>query len=296
MEKFWLHNPKVLLDEYYIILPTNDMSTIQILNTLTRFFIYYTILCIIFGSTSEMMFVGIIGIVFIIIYYNIYISDSIGIKNDLMAESNKQIENLKIAKYDNSQDENFNLNEPAVNIYDSVKDQVFKGGFLKSKDVSVESGYIDSDGNYRIGPNYSEINYKDYEKQYRKNKKKKVSWEKDKIYKNANCRKPTAENPFANIIFTDYLDAKNLPVPCNSDDGDVPQQMQQLYNSTIYRNLSDVFERENSQRVFMTMPIQTVPNDQTDFANWLYNSPTTCHENTGSCTYYEDPRMSSPRY
>ena len=72
--------------------------------------------------------------------------------------------------------------------------------------------------------------------------------------------------------------------------------MQNLYNSSIYRNLSDVWERENSQRMFYTTPIQTIPNNQTDFANWLYKTGPTCKENTEYCTYYQDPTMVSDRY
>jgi hypothetical protein len=72
--------------------------------------------------------------------------------------------------------------------------------------------------------------------------------------------------------------------------------MQNLYNSSIYRNLGDVWERENSQRIFHTLPIQTVPNSQTDFANWLYKTSPTCKENTQYCDYYEAPNMISSRY
>ena len=72
--------------------------------------------------------------------------------------------------------------------------------------------------------------------------------------------------------------------------------MQNLYNSSIYRNFEDVFERENSQRMFYTLPIQTVPNDQADFANWLYKSGPTCRESTQNCNYYESPEMTSGRY
>ena len=72
--------------------------------------------------------------------------------------------------------------------------------------------------------------------------------------------------------------------------------MQNLYNSSIFRNIEDVYERENSQRIFYTMPIKTIPNDQTNFANWLYKSSSTCKENTQNCSYYETPQFVSPRY
>ena len=140
-----------------------------------------------------------------------------------------------------------------------------KGDSIPNVEFEVESGYIDSDGNYKLGPNYSDINYSDYVKKQKKNKQKKITWEKDKIYRKDTCREPTVQNPFSNIVFSDYLDANKLAEPCNADDPEITDKMQNLYNSTIYRNLSDVWERENSQRMFYTTPVQTIPNNQTDF-------------------------------
>lgn len=113
---------------------------------------------------------------------------------------------------------------------------------------------------------------------------------------NSTCRKPTADNPYANIVFSDYLDAGNVASPCNVDDDELPKKSLELYNSTIFRNVDDVFERENSQRLFYTLPVNTIPNKQTEFARWLYDTGPRCKEDTSKCTYYEDPSMTSPRY
>jgi hypothetical protein len=110
------------------------------------------------------------------------------------------------------------------------------------------------------------------------------------------CRKPTVDNPYANIVFSDYLDAGNIASPCNVDDDELPKKSLELYNSSIFRNVDDVFERENSQRLFYTLPVNTVPNKQTEFARWLYDTGPRCKEDTSKCTYYEDPSMTSPRY
>lgn len=296
-EKFWTEDPSVIYKNYYIILPTPNMTRIQQLNTSTRFLIYFILLCVLFGIDSSIIICLLIGIILIIMFYYIYISDPIGIQNDLISES----ENLEeqFVQNDNSCtdcQENFDLNMPMVSLYDSVKNKVFKGNSVPNKTFIPESGYIDSDGNYKIGPSHAEIDYSDYIKKEKKNKQKKVSWEKDQLYRKDTCRKPTVENPFTNIVFSDFLDSQNIAEPCNVDDSDVQSQMQNLYNSSIYRNLDDVWERENSQRIFYTVPIQTVPNSQTDFANWLYKTGPTCHENTQSCTYYQSPNMTSSRY
>ena len=300
-EKFWIEDPNIIYKNYYIILPTQNMNRITQLNTVTRFLMYFIILCILFGSEQTIIIYLLIGIILIIIFYYIYISDPKGIQQDLISEAEKS---EKIFTNDGDEEnescsncqENFELNKPMVSLYDSVKNQVFKGNAKPNVDFEVESGYIDSDGNKKLGPNYSDINYSDYVKKQKKNKQKKVTWEKDQLYRKDTCRQPTVQNPFANIVFSDYLDANNLAQPCNADDPEVSNQMQNLYNSSIYRNLSDVWERENSQRMFYTTPIQTIPNNQSDFANWLYKTGPSCKENTEYCTYYQDPIMVSDRY
>lgn len=296
-EKFWTEDPSVLLNKYYIILPDKTMSRVEQLNTISRFIIYFILLCVIFNTDINIIIYLIVGLILIIIFFYIYKSDPIGIKNDLLQETIKLSE--KITDQDNSCSdchENFELNKPAVTLYDNVKNKVFKGDTIPNVNFINESGYIDSDGNYKIGPNYTDINYDEYVNKEKKKKQKKISWEKNNDYVKNTCRKPTVDNPFTNIVFTDYLDSGNLAEPCNIDDDDVQNQMQNLYNSSIYRNLEDVWERENSQRMFYTVPIQTVPNSQTDFANWLYKTGPSCKENTQYCSYYESPNMTSSRY
>jgi len=299
-EKFWIEDPNVLYKKYYIIIPTQNMERIEQLNTASRFLMYFIILCVLFGSDINIIIYLLIGIILIIIFYYIYISDPIGIHQDLISEAEKTEKFFNQGDDSESKctscNKNNELNNPMVTLYDSVKNNIFKGNKSPNTKFEIESGYIDSDGNYKLGPNYSDIDYSEYIKKEKKNKEKKVTWEKNELYNKDNCRKPTVENPFGNIVFSDYLDASKLAEPCNSDDPEISNQMQNLYNSSIYRNLSDVWERENSQRMFYTTPIQTIPNNQTDFANWLYKTGPTCKENTEYCTYYEDPAMVSDRY
>ena len=54
------------------------------------------------------------------------------------------------------------------------------------------------------------------------------------------------------------------------------------FNKNLYRDLTDVYGKNNSQRQFYTTPITTVPNDQNSFANWLYRSEKTCKEGDGN--------------
>ncbi len=177
-------------------------------------------------------------------------------------------------------------NGPINSIYNdpNYRDMIMKDG--SSPNVILEAGYIDSDGNYRLG--------KEYNLDTPTNNKKKLNYEADEKYKKNKCKKPTADNPYMNIVFSDYLDAANVPEPCNSDQ--TKDDAQYLYNSTVYRNIEDVYERQNSQRLFYTLPITTIPNKQGEFADWLYKTGPQCKENTSKCTYFEEPYMVSQRY
>jgi hypothetical protein len=288
MDEFWIKNPEILINKYYEILPTNGMTRVEQMNAVSRILIYILILVMIFDRKTEIIIFILVGLSLIIALYFIYMNDKQGINNDLINENKDEFE-----KFDSKQDllDNQELNKNILNLYENKKEQNVKS--LNSKlenKVVLESGYIDFDGNYKIGENNADISI------YEQNKSKpKISMSKDKIIKEKHCRKPTVENPFNNVLFSDYLEGGNVPQPCNSNETTL-SEMQNLYNSSIYRNLSDVFERENSQRTFYSVPIEQNAESQTDFANWLYKTGPTCHENSQYCTYYQDPSMVSQRY
>ena len=72
--------------------------------------------------------------------------------------------------------------------------------------------------------------------------------------------------------------------------------MNNLYNSSIFRNTSDVFARHNSQNMFYTVPTNLGVEGQTDFRNWLYKTNETCKENTANCSYPDRLYGDSQRY
>jgi hypothetical protein len=295
MDKFWINDPYILVQDYYEIVPTSKMTRIRQMNTITRFIIYFIILCLIFDYGNNIILFGIVVIMLIVAFYLIYKTDVTGIQKDLIRENEDPIEKFTQSLCKDCTKGDDLLQKTMIDIYDKDKDKILKGVATSDKDIVLESGYIDSDGNYIIGKDYSDINIEEWRKEQEKQKKK-ISYEKNEVYNSDTCRKPTVENPFTNIVFSDYLDASNVAEPCNSSDSNVQTDMQNLYNSTIFRNFDDVFERANSQRMFYTVPIRTIPNDQTNFANWLYKTGPTCKENTQNCTYYEIPSMTSQRY
>ena len=76
-DKFWLEDPMALIrgGNYYRIVPNQNMSKVEILNALTRFFVYLTILYILFARKIEFVYVPMIVLLLIIIVYYIQIND-----------------------------------------------------------------------------------------------------------------------------------------------------------------------------------------------------------------------------
>lgn len=96
---------------------------------------------------------------------------------------------------------------------------------------------------------------------------------------------PTIDNPFMNVQFDDYIKNPNREAISklnNYKNPKLDELVEQKFNYNLYKDVSDIFDRNNSQRQFYTMPVTTIPNEQTTFAKWLYGTPPTCKENNGN--------------
>jgi hypothetical protein len=105
----------------------------------------------------------------------------------------------------------------------------------------------------------------------------------------ATCTKPTIENPFMNFTMKDYMtfDSKgntvDRPQACDPSDPTIKRLSDSGFDNDLYKDVSDIFGKMNSQRNFYTMPSTSIVNDQEAFANWLYKTPQTCKENQDNC-------------
>ena len=199
---FFLESPSILYrnGNYLKIIPTKSMSKIEILNALTRFFIYVAVLYMLFSSDYSYLYVPIIAIIAIIILYYIQKSD----------------------------------------VRDEKKEKICR-----------------PDGCANISV----------------------------------CQPPINGNPFMNVTMADLMDNRTRPSACIATDAKVDEKINEIFNYNLFRDVDDVFNRNNNQRQFYTMPSTTIPNDQTSFANWLYKRPQTCKENQYNCLEYEDIRF-----
>ncbi len=93
--------------------------------------------------------------------------------------------------------------------------------------------------------------------------------------------KPTNQNPFGNILLSEYQKNPNRDTNINVNNETVMNDVSEKFNHNLYKDVNDIFNRNNSQRQFMTNPIRTIPNKQNEFAKWCYGKPKTCKENNG---------------
>ncbi len=100
----------------------------------------------------------------------------------------------------------------------------------------------------------------------------------------AKCSRPTPENPFSNMTVGTLVSEPTRAPACSYDDAGVASEIRRNFNRGLYRNLEDVYEVENSQRQFYTMPVTTSAPDTIAFAEFLYGSRgKTCKELPEKC-------------
>lgn len=79
-------------------------------------------------------------------------------------------------------------------------------------------------------------------------------------------REPTPENPFGNMLVSEY--GKTMPPPPQEYD-DSKAKTEEYFNKGLFRDMDDIYDTNNSQRQFMTVPNGGRPPDLVEFAKFL---------------------------
>jgi hypothetical protein len=95
------------------------------------------------------------------------------------------------------------------------------------------------------------------------------------------CKKPTKENPFMNPNIVDMHSNHNPACPIS--DPKTNDKIEELFNSSVFKNADDIYDRTTSMRQFYTVPATKIPNDQSEFAHWLYDKGKSCKEDNSVC-------------
>jgi len=248
------------------------------------------------------MYIPIIGIIMVIILYNVFEIDEKGKREELLRMKRRK-ESMRDLAYKESLDNNYrtyqidddgdvvtiDIDEEEHEKYLEEKDAAYTGIKIKPN-YELEAGYYDSNGKLHVGPYYAAV--RPLSKTER-DQEIKYSLSEMRLYENAKCPKPTVNNPFVNPTVSDF-NTENIPVPVNSDDDEIQKDMKLKYNEDMYRDIEDVFDRQNSQRQFYTVAYN-IPNDMEAFGRWCYKFPPTCKTNQERCLRYQDLRMQYPQ-
>ena len=81
-------------------------------------------------------------------------------------------------------------------------------------------------------------------------------------------RQSTKNNPMMNLSISDYGNGERGIA--NTEDINIEENLV----SDLYKDVGDLSNKQFFERNFYTMPVTTVPNDQSGFANWLYKTDT----------------------
>jgi hypothetical protein len=84
------------------------------------------------------------------------------------------------------------------------------------------------------------------------------------------CTAPDENNPFMNVLVSDYHSNPERGEACDVDEDKVKDKMEKHFYKNLYRGVDEVFDNNYSYRQFYTTPNTTIPNDQEGFAKWLY--------------------------
>lgn len=265
---FWLDDPSELYKNgnYANFIPKKEMTPIQKLNAATRLCIYISLLLLIFNLT-DLLFVPILIIILIILYYKFYLL-------------NNELQN--VSHLNNESFENKSKKKDLDNLEHSLRDWEWNLNKIDNIDVfNKDTSYYDNTNLTYNNQLPSHINTS------LDNLTENILNPKENL-----CKLPTEHNPLMNRDITEFGN-ENIPAACNADDEDVKENIKINFNQNLFRNVDDVWEKENSQRQFYTLPNTGIINNQTEFAKWLYKIPDSavCKIDGSACLRYEDLRM-----
>lgn len=99
------------------------------------------------------------------------------------------------------------------------------------------------------------------------------------------CVKPTQNNPFMNVLMNDYKDNPERKEACNISRSDIKKKSQKYFDKNLYRSVSDIFNKEASDRQWVTNPVTSIPNNQSAFSEWCWGNQSTCKSGDGNKCY-----------
>ena len=257
------------------------MTRIEQLNSITRFCIYFLILAYISKKSDFWIQMPILIIIFIYILFTIYDNDD----NGKLTEFNKTNQSDQFDQSD--QMDKINQTVDKIEGFSSVDSNIGDETDMVDK-YKYEKKIILEAGQYDENNKLVTAKYKCSKCDKKKKDNELYSYDKYEEYLKNTCRSPTPANPFMNPTVNDF-GSEMPPKACNIEDDEIIDDITTSFNKDLFMDVSDLYERQNSQRQFYSIPGSSYP-DTINFANWLYSPESTCKINQSKCSAFEDIR------
>ena len=96
----------------------------------------------------------------------------------------------------------------------------------------------------------------------------------------------SSRNPFNNVLIDEYMYSPTREAAPDITTTQSKVDLDAMFRTQWYSDPTDVFGKTQSQRIFVTAPVTTIPNDQGSYQNWLYKIPgKTCKEGNPEACY-----------
>ena len=96
----------------------------------------------------------------------------------------------------------------------------------------------------------------------------------------------TSRNPFQNVLIDEikYSPTRSAAPDITSTESKIA--LDEFFRVQWYSDPTDIYGKTQSQRMFITQPSTTIPNDQDSYQKWLYKIPgKTCKEGNPEACY-----------
>lgn len=109
----------------------------------------------------------------------------------------------------------------------------------------------------------------------------------NELKEDANCQMPDETNPYMNTLVSDLDHKKEKKEACPMTK-EIREKQHDLFYKNLKRDVGDLYEKSNSERQFYTLPNTTKygmsMGDTVGFANFLFNTDSSCKEDNSECT------------
>jgi hypothetical protein len=267
-EKFWLDDISYLYidNNYKKIIPKNTMSKNEQFNSLTRLALLMTIFIFLFNLGEALLLIPIVLVLVVILFKYL----------DTPEQEAQMVLDQRASGFTDQNDPN-EFTHDKDKLYKSFEEMTN----MSSDNYSIKTGYFDPDYNMVLGPKFETPDFVGKEPQsiYKFNEVK--------GFNQQTCRPPTPNNPLMNTPATQF-GVEDPPAACNVDDEDIKENIKVNFDHRLFRDVDELWERENSQRQFYTTLNYSVPNQQKEFAMWLYNTGDfNCKGDNEQCLRYD---------